>query len=87
MPYIKKEDRTRYKKVIEDIEKIDIYTVGELNYLITSICDIYLNQVDESYKAHNDIIGVLNCVEEEWYRRKVVPYEDKKLKENGDVYV
>jgi len=32
------------------------------------------------------VIGALEACKLEFYRRAVVPYEDKKIKENGDVY-
>jgi hypothetical protein len=28
----------------------------------------------------------MTCAKDEFYRRVVVPYEEKKRKENGDVY-
>jgi hypothetical protein len=28
-------------------------------------------------------MGVLACIQEEFYRKVVVPYEEKKIKENG----
>jgi len=31
------------------------------------------------------MIGVLECVKQEFYRRKVAPYEDIKIIENGDI--
>jgi hypothetical protein len=39
-----------------------------------------------SYKSINDVIGVLECVKQEFYRRIAVPYEDKKIEQNGDIY-
>lgn len=35
---------------------------------------------------YSDIVGVLSCVEQEFYRRIASPYEDLKKEENGDVY-
>lgn len=32
------------------------------------------------------ILGVLSCVQQEFYRRVVAPYEDQKCRENGDVF-
>ena len=32
------------------------------------------------------ILGAVECAKLELYRRAVVPYEKKKIKENGDVY-
>jgi len=45
----------------------------------------YYNQ-GPSYQTINDIIGALEGAKMEFYRRVVVPYEDKKIKDNGDVY-
>ena len=78
MPYIK----TEYRKVIEIIPQ----SVGELNYVITKICDNYKRSEGESYQTYNDIIGALEGAKLELYRRKIAPYEDKKIVENGDVY-
>ena len=87
MPYIKVDDRERFKDVIEEVVATEIETPGELNYLITCICQIYQNNVGQSYATHNEIVGVLECVKQEWYRRQTVPYENKKMEENGDVSV
>jgi len=82
MPYIKKEDRARLDKLLD----FDGVNVGELNFLITSLCKKYLQYAGESYTVYNDIVGVLECAKLEMYRRKIANYEDKKIKENGDVY-
>lgn len=80
MPYIKKELR-------EEIEGSD-YAVdpGELNYLITKICNTYLHENGKNYQRINDVVGALECAKLELYRRVAAPYEDKKIIENGDVY-
>lgn len=59
---------------------------GELNYLITSLCDDYLNEQGKNYKYINEIIGVLECAKLEFYRRIAAPYEIEKCALNGDVY-
>jgi len=30
-------------------------------------------------------MGVLECVKQEFYRRRAVPYEEEKIEENGDI--
>ena len=86
MPYIKGQDRFKFSNTLRRLKQLKlIETVGELNYLITSICKIYLEQKGEKYTHHNDILGVLTAVREEWYRRRTAPYEDKKIKEKGEV--
>lgn len=81
MPYIRS-DRRR----ILDEKYWEAATPGELNYLITNICTEYAAKHTHGYAVYNDIIGALECAKQEFYRRVVVPYEDIKIKENGDVY-
>ena len=57
---------------------------GQLNYIITKIVHEYLGD-DANYERYNDAIGVLESAKLELYRRKVSPYEDKKVDLNGDV--
>ena len=59
---------------------------GVLNYAITRICLNYIARKGLSYRNINEVIGVLECAKQEFYRRVAVPYEEKKKKENGDVY-
>lgn len=58
---------------------------GNLNYLITKLCLQRLG-TQPRYVDFNEVIGVLECAKQELYRRMVAPYEDKKAKENGDVF-
>jgi len=58
---------------------------GELNYAITILCLKYAGQFN--YAKINEVIGVLECAKLEFYRRLAAPYEDTKIKENGDVYL
>ena len=85
MPYIRKEDREQYKEVVEEIKKKGIACAGDLNYLITVLSNIYLEECGKCYTSYNEVIGVLECAKQEYYRTKVAPYEEKKCKENGDV--
>lgn len=59
---------------------------GELNYVLTHTCNAYLEMTGTNYSQINEVIGALECAKLEFYRRIAVPYEDKKLIENGDVY-
>lgn len=59
---------------------------GELNYILTVIVRDYFRTHGANYRAANDIIGALEGAKLEFYRRVVAPYEDTKIKENGDVY-
>lgn len=61
---------------------------GSLNYLLTQICQQYIeaSEISLNYRTINEIVGALECAKLEFYRRMAVPYEDKKIAENGDVY-
>ena len=61
-------------------------TSGELNYKITEAIKLYLNTQGISYATINDIVGALEGAKMEFYRRIAIPYENQKLKDNGDVY-
>ena len=87
MPYILQEDRPKFDNLINEIvkklqerpiENID----GDLNYIVTRI-------IKESYPLRyfhiNRAMGVLECIQHEFYRRVAAPYEDTKIQQNGDV--
>jgi len=82
MPYIKPEQRTQLGVTYTDYPK----TPGELNYCITLYLRDYFKDNGANYQAINDIVGALEGAKLEFYRRVAVPYEDKKIAENGDVY-
>jgi hypothetical protein len=87
MPYIKLNNREKFSKCLDDIRLISL-SPGELNYLISNICHIYLTSDENlpSYSRFNDIIGVLECAKLEYYRRVVSEYEEKCIEKNGDVF-
>lgn len=81
MPYIDQVIRKHMKT-----SQLHVMIPGDLNYAITSLVNDYLGDHGVSYHTLNECIGVLECAKLELYRRIVAPYEDKKMKENGDVY-
>jgi len=82
MPYIKKDRRWR----LYQLPDISPESVGELNYMITELCRLWIDEHGTSYTSINDVIGILECAKQEFYRRVAVPYEETKKAENGDVY-
>jgi len=87
MPYIKQEKRPLYKEDIENlVKKLAEQPLqeqdGDLNYIITSIMKMLYQP---RYFNYNRAMGVLEAIKQEYYRRVVAPYEDKKIEENGDV--
>lgn len=86
MPYIKKEDRKDIFDHGDNSIVIDaIDNSGELNFAITVLIQQYFGRNGGRYQQINDIIGALEGAKAEFYRRTVVPYEDMKIQENGDV--
>ena len=76
MPYITENERS----------KSSLGSEGELNYNIHKLIEIFLNgKAAVGYNEYNTVIGVLECVKQEFYRRAVSSYEDVKLVENGDI--
>jgi hypothetical protein len=80
MPYIVTEARRRLADTGTPL------TAGELNYLFTTLCVLYVNDHGLKYETLNTIVGALESAKAEFQRRVVAPYEDGKIKTNGDVY-
>lgn len=81
MPYIFQKRRDEIL-----INPRDIQSSGELNFSLTRILHFYAESQGLSYRTINDIVGALEGAKMEFYRRVVILYENKKIKENGDVY-
>ena len=80
MPYI-----TKDRRISKDHFPVPI-TPGELNFMITLLIQRYMEKREPNYQTFNDVLGALEGAKLEFYRRVVVPYEDEKIIENGDVY-
>jgi hypothetical protein len=59
---------------------------GELNFQLTELIKNYLEYHGLKYRTISDIVSALEGAKLEFYRRVAAPYEDTKIKENGDVY-
>lgn len=84
MPYLD-------KKTKELLKKGRPLKAGELNYVMTCLARDFAR--DRLYKGGrydyerlNTVVGVCESMKLEFWRRMMVPYEDNKIKENGDVY-
>lgn len=84
MPYIKQEKRIHLDPHLNALSGF-IKNGGDLNYCFTVLCKHFIENFGESYTNHSVCISALENAKLEWYRRKVAPYEDKKITENGDV--
>lgn len=93
MPYIKKELREKLEPLTSALaEKLDELALspdgdvdpGLLNFVITDTLVKVRHKID--YRNLNAVLGALSGAHSEYYRRRVAPYEDKKIIANGDVY-
>ena len=88
MPYISRSSRAQYQEVISALaEKVPTdrgARPGHINYIVSLLIERVYGKTLR-YADHNEVVGVLNCIAQEFYRRKTVPYEDQKIVEEGDL--
>lgn len=80
-PYINELRRQTMRNAV----LVAAHTPGELNYLITQVVIDFLGS-NPDYTRFNAAVGAVESAKLELYRRMVAPYEDRKIKEHGDVY-
>lgn len=87
MPYTKQADRVVYVPLIKQavylLENSGNKT-GDINFLFSSILTKMFKN-EERYENANKLIGVLECIKLELYRKHIAGYEDLKEKENGSI--
>jgi len=92
MPYIKQNDRPNIDKYLAHLSAefdncSNDVLCGRLNYTIfrlaRMLCDA--NSDTLNYARINTIIGAIESAKAEFQRRVVAPYEDTKIRSNGDV--
>ena len=91
MPYIPMEkretlDHTIISLACRILAHEEDERAGMLNYTISSLLSRLSKGEGVNYSNINRMIGVLECVKLELYRRVASPYEDEKMQSNGDVY-
>ena len=91
MPYIDKDRRESLEHhVFKEYflqNRVALNGPGELNFLVHKLIEVYLGSPKHPmcYDTLNSLIGVLGCIQQELYRRLVVPYEELKIAQNGDL--
>lgn len=87
MPYIKQEGRELLKDMTDEISRLDMsrLTDGDMDYLITILLTNWIKAHGVRYTTFNSAVGILECAKLELCRRALGPYENMKVKENGDV--
>ena len=94
MPYLEQKFKNNIEQG-EDLSKQCYYSetlifkdfLGYLNYKIFVLVKNYITINGKRYWIFAGIIGTLICCVVEIYRRIIAPYEDEKIKDNGDVGV
>ena len=81
MPYVPPERRMGIDPLIEQLAD-QLHGSGDYNYALTRLL---ARSRRLSYQQINMVIGVLECVKLELYRRLAAPYEDQKKDQNGDI--
>lgn len=81
MPYIEQKDRER----LQNGEKPE--APGDLAYLIycLTVAWVYEQTGSISYTRASAAIGVLDTAKDEFRRQHLDPYEDGKIRQNGNV--
>ena len=69
-------------RVIRAMIEAELQVDGDLNYILYKFAKYHIKP---SYKNYKNFLAELNEAAEEVRRRLLVPYEEKKMKENGDI--
>ena len=91
MPYIPNSRRAELDAHIEHLVAAIKHpgrwdaTAGDLNYAITRMM-LECCPMGERYWGMSAVRGVVQDAVDEFYRRKMAPYEDEQKDKSGDVY-
>lgn len=88
MPYIKQDERPQYDHHIEPLVRAleeNDFNEGHINYIFCKILKAKYDKENHSYKSINAIMGVLDCVGIELYRRFFSIKEEIVRVKNGDI--
>lgn len=91
MPYIPKEERVKYDHFINNLaislkwlKNDDL--LGQMNYVLFRLAGLLTHEDEHHNYARMAVVSsALAEAQAEFRRRILAPYEDKKIKENGDV--
>lgn len=82
MPYIEPEKRHSMNLVVTEMEEQNVQPDGRLNYVLYKFCK---DNIEPSYNNYKNYCAELRQCATEIERRLLGPYEDSKIKSNGDV--
>lgn len=84
MPYIKPERRKVFDAYLEACAQ-EIQGEGELNYCIYKLSTLLIGRIGESYDNLSMCSSAMEHGKLEWYRKKLSPYENKKIEGNANI--
>lgn len=82
MPYVKQDRRLELDQVVEAMVKANIKADGDLNYVLYTFAKRF---IPASYNNYKNYLGELNEAAMEIRRRLLSEYEEKKIRDNGDI--
>ena len=86
MPYIKQDKRHSMDCIVSNMMESGVQVNGDLNYILFKFAKLhFLHGPGYNYNAIKNYLGELNECAEEIRRRFLVPIEDSKIIENGDI--
>jgi hypothetical protein len=87
MPYITTDKRNLYADEIQHFEAFHAAEIpaGELNYFISSLLHSVIKKQGLKYDVLNKVMGCLECVKVSLTQTVIIPYEDTKILQNGNV--
>ncbi len=84
MPYITPERRAAFDAQLRTLAA-EVGTQGEMNYCIYKLATLVIERTGESYDTLSMCSSAMEHAKLEWYRQRLAPYEDRKIKENGPI--
>lgn len=91
MPYLKRTDREELtehglNELVDYFNTLnDEDTAGALNFIIYSLVRFRVAHHGEKYNRYNSLLGAIGEAQAEIRRRLLVPYEERKIKTQGDI--
>ena len=83
MPYIKRQKRPAMDPIVDLMKELNMQIDGDLNYVLFAFCKRHIKL---GYNNLKNYCGELRQCATEIERKILGPYEDFKIKANGDIF-
>ncbi|MBU1003666.1 MAG: hypothetical protein KKE73_14220 [Proteobacteria bacterium] len=84
MPYITQDRREVFDEALAQLAA-EVGNQGELNYCIYKLSTLIIERIGPSYEKLSMCSSAMEHAKLEWYRKRLSPYEDVKIRDNGDI--